>query len=475
MDMYNEEQFKHKLQGKLSEKVFHFDEREWEKAAAIIDQNKQGGKYRFIYYLSGVLLLTFAYMGFNLYSTEKTTNVITQKRIQNKEIKNTPQLLSNNPPSANNNSDKPKQLIQTEPAKVESNKTAKRFEEKNKNENSDSHVTRSFASLVTLTTAASVDQNHSVPNDNADAENFSDKNQIVSAPLNNQNTISAASSDETKQILSPGIATETNQVSTLLSSKTNNSESENGAPAIQPLKDTAQLNVSNSETLSTLPDAKKDSTMNLALNKKAITNYLNFEAGFSYMLGWKNNDGKDADGFNAVVGVNYLSNVHSNYWFGLGIQYNRVGHLESSTKTSKITRYKLGEESQVTSITPNSLHYISAPFKLHYNLNDKNSLGINYTINYLLNVECTVEEYTENILGQSNYSSYTASGYTKGFQLFTSQIGFCYRRQVYKELWLNADFIFGLNDIKENSFFGTNTVERNSGLKLTLTYNLFKH
>ena len=94
----------------------------------------------------------------------------------------------------------------------------------------------------------------------------------------------------------------------------------------------------------------------------------------------------------------------------------------------------------------------------------------------ILFMQCTkVETYTETLYTTENHETYNTGGYTEGFKLFTSQMAVFYRRQLMKDLWMNADFVFGLNDIKENSFFKINSIERNTGIKLTLTYNLFKN
>ena len=234
------------------------------------------------------------------------------------------------------------------------------------------------------------------------------------------------------------------------------------------------ISILNKNNSALAPEA--DSLLKAQLNPSvSVHNILNFELGASYMFGWKNPDGRDAAGLNAVVGLNYLSNVYQQYWFSLGIQYTSVKNLNYSSKTSKVTRYKLGEESDVTTITPSTLHYLSFPIKLQYQLNNKNSFGLGYTANYLFNVESKVETYTETLYTTENHETYNTGGYTEGFKLFTSQMAVFYRRQLMKDLWMNADFVFGLNDIKENSFFKINSIERNTGIKLTLTYNLFKN
>lgn len=199
---------------------------------------------------------------------------------------------------------------------------------------------------------------------------------------------------------------------------------------------------------------------------------LTVEAGASYLFGWKNPTGTDAQGFNPLVGLSYYTYLRPKVSVLIGAQYASVGNLNYSSVTTKITSFGMGEESQVTVITPQRLHYLIIPVKLNYHLNAKNTFGIGCNIAYLLTVDAKIESYEQGLNYTRDYNLGKTSGYTQGFKTFDTQLSVSYRRMIYKNLSVSTEGFFGLTDNKENNFFGLNVFERNKGFKLTLVYNL---
>ncbi|PBQ31833.1 hypothetical protein CNR22_08650 [Sphingobacteriaceae bacterium] len=198
------------------------------------------------------------------------------------------------------------------------------------------------------------------------------------------------------------------------------------------------------------------------------------EAGANYMLGWKNPDGRDANGFDPVFGINYFTNFKSKMALTVGLQYTSVSKLSYSNYTSRVIRLALGEESQVSVYTPTKLHYLIMPLRFEYSVNPKNALGIGCNIAYLVTTESTVETYSEKMATKYDVSTSKEKGYTKGFKPYDTQISVFYKRALHPNFAVNMEFYYGLTDIKDNTFFNSKVIERNTGLKLTLVYNFLK-
>lgn len=198
------------------------------------------------------------------------------------------------------------------------------------------------------------------------------------------------------------------------------------------------------------------------------------EAGTNYMAGWKVNDKRDGNGLNFVAGINYLHFVTRKVGVSAGIHYTSVRNLSAFSHTSTVTKYGFGEKTEVTVITPEKIHYLQLPLKIQVRINDKNFFGAGYTLGYLLTVNSKTEKRTDGF----NYATATTTGktrgYTEGFSAYDSQLSLFYRRMIYKKLFINAEMMLGLTDTRKNSFFVSNTAERNMGLKLTLMYNIFQ-
>jgi hypothetical protein len=206
-------------------------------------------------------------------------------------------------------------------------------------------------------------------------------------------------------------------------------------------------------------------------------NIFSVDMGTFYTFGWKNNGTTDAKGFNPAIGLIYTRVLKEKLNLSIALQYFSIGHLNNYTNESSVSKYGFGRENATTRITPVKIHYLSLPLKCIYGLNEKNSIGIGYTFAYLLTVNSKIENYTQRINNTTTSSPTTvtkAKGYAQGFRPIDSQINVFYRRKILNELYAQSEFFLGLTDIKQNFFFGSNFYERNTGLKITLIYNLFK-
>jgi len=218
-----------------------------------------------------------------------------------------------------------------------------------------------------------------------------------------------------------------------------------------------------------------------ATNVKPVHNHKNFlfmEAGATYLLGWNGGSNTDADGFNLVAGLNFQHYFTNNISAQIGAQYSSIGNITHTSHTISTINYDFGIEKDVTSIKYQKLHYVVAPIKVAVKIGKDNIIGIGCNVAYLLNSQSKKEKYKTysndpNAI-KNNLTSTKETGYLQGFNPIDVQTSAFYRRNIYKGLSVNAEFIFGLTDTKSNDFFKSNNFERTTGFKLTLCYDLFK-
>jgi hypothetical protein len=119
---------------------------------------------------------------------------------------------------------------------------------------------------------------------------------------------------------------------------------------------------------------------------------------------------------------------------------------------------------------------VVVPVKFAVTIRKDNIIGLGCNVGYLLNSDSKKENYTtsNNTGTKNNLKSSKEKGSVQGFNPFDIQASVFYRRKIYKGFSVNAEFIYGLTDVKDNSFFKTNSFDRNMGFKLTLCYDLFK-
>lgn len=205
-----------------------------------------------------------------------------------------------------------------------------------------------------------------------------------------------------------------------------------------------------------------------------VRHHLYLEAGMVYLNGWKTNDVRDGRGINWTGSVQYAWSVTRKLALITGLGYSEVGHLGAYSHSSKNTSYSFGERSTITTITPEKMCYLQVPFKVDYRISEKQRFGFGYVFSSLLTVKSRVESYTEGYAYSSGAIKSRQFGYTEGFNNFDSQISVFYKHRIHPQLWVNAELLMGIMDSRTNSFFGTPAVERNSGIKVSVLYNIFK-
>lgn len=228
-------------------------------------------------------------------------------------------------------------------------------------------------------------------------------------------------------------------------------------------------------TVKTETPATNDQNNDKKNNTPPSKNVFWVEAGGDYLLGWKSNGTRDANGFNLIGGLNFTHLFTNKIGISVGAQYNSISNINTAVYTAQRTSYDFGVVRDVTTVSTQKLHYITAPVKFHFAINNNNSIGAGVNVAYLINSKSTVETYTQRLNTKSNTKVETSPGYYNGFASPDVQLSLFYKRRLYKNFGVNTEFIYGLSDVKNDAFFGSaEAKQKNIGFKLTLTYDLFK-
>jgi hypothetical protein len=201
---------------------------------------------------------------------------------------------------------------------------------------------------------------------------------------------------------------------------------------------------------------------------------LYFDAGATWLKGWSGPQGYNGRGLSPVGGFGYLKRIDRQCAFGFGLSYLRVPRLAARGKTSRISSYTFGEESKVTVITPLTAHYLQVPLRFHYRISSVHQMGGGIIFSLLQDVVATVTTYDERPGSRTNYSTAKLGRYRDGFLLYDSQLSVFYGARIFRGIVLQAEFFLGLPDVKDNTFFGVEQAERNSGASLRVIYYPFR-
>lgn len=457
--MNSEKDFKDALKDKLNEKQFQFDEAAWEKASQMLDATREEKKKRpFPYFLAAGILLILSLIGFYILKPTKGANEISSANIasENTEIKNNETAIAEVKKVAS-------KTTQANSSLLEGTTTAATKKEIEKTETTNTENEND--AVVKTKTSSSKKQKI-----RAEKEIF--KNAIAVNVAKKGNTKTAKTDDQKQD--------EVAVIQTLETKAEEDVFKENPLIPVEEIKADELTTALSVLPVNVRPVKEPVTYIELPKNMSETKNntqepvhFVSFETGVSYLFGWNNPGKKDASGVNPVVGLNYY-NVSKPITFSFGIHYTMVRNLSYSSHTVTTTRYNFGEESDVMIFTPTTMHYLTAPIRIGYSVNSKNTFGLGYNVGYLFNLNSNVELYAQTAGKKGNATILKTSGYTQGFKTIDQQISIFYRRNLAKDLWLNAEFMYGLTDVKDNKFFNSNVFERNTGVKVTLIYNLFK-
>lgn len=517
--MSSEEKFKDLLKEKLEGKEFPFNPENWEKARELIDESR-GKKRRlipFILLCVGIFIsggLTFYFFNSSL---EKEETTLTQQTPQPLPVPAEKQMALPPAPGAGS-------TLKPESPAVEQN-TGNKAERTETTLNEQSRITESTSSsahepAMTKTTASKVivtgtsDRHNAQTSGAGNAQSTAmlkkkSKQQSGQANTNSAQEKNAGATEETEtagnvSVNVKGVKTKQEPVKNGSVEDSGQALPEKGGAAEAPgkslpvteavetpVKEQPQTPVVNPDPLAIAPaivspsvspeldnkvDALAVAKPDTAAELRAPVpkNFFSIEGGGSFNLGWNDDKGPDANGINPLFGINYQREVSDKYRVSLGVHYTTVGNLGNYSNESSHTRYGFGSVSDKTVITPVKIHYLYFPLRLSYVINPTSSVGVGYHFGYLLTVNSKVENYSQQLNETSGYKSSKTRGYSEGFNSYDSQLSLFYRRRLFGDLSANAELFYGLSDVKNNTFFGSRRFERNSGIKFTLIYNIFK-
>ena len=204
---------------------------------------------------------------------------------------------------------------------------------------------------------------------------------------------------------------------------------------------------------------------------KRHTQFLNVEAGASYLAGWDTKAGKDGKGFNWFGGLNYGIYLSKKIGVGLGIQLYNVSHIGQPFYSNSKTEYGFGSTSSQTVITSNSLYYGAIPVKFYYNINAQNQVGLGANVGMVMSSRNTVENYGLSDNVRVSASKSTNMGVYQGINTTNVMLSAFYKTQLGKRLYANGEIMYGVSDIFKN--LNTVNKERVLGIRLSLQYTLF--
>jgi hypothetical protein len=454
-----EEEFDKIIRQKLEESAFPFDEKNWEKASRLLDEQRKiggittGKKY---YYLAFSLLAVVAVGIFAISYTvsnrsdytvisdnsTKLLAIVSSETTKREETK----LLSNNK-TKNSITPASDAVLKKSPTNADKVKNLIAQSSYIKNE-----TTKSKSSVKGKTiTPASMQVNSGSINPSKKTESIINTNEKTAFKIEQENNLETSKSNLVTEDLKGELIT--NEPITFIT---------NTFPAYFS-KQNIVLNRLN---------MFKHYDEDYYKSKNRKTHFLNIEAGACYLLGWDTKLGKDAKGFNWYGGLNYGIYFSKNVSVSAGVQVYNIAHIEQPFFTGSKTDYSFSSVTTNTTLTSNTLYYAAVPIKISYIINQQNKIGLGFNVGFLVNSKNKVETYTLLDNGKINNVVTNNTGVYKGTNTRNMLLNAFYTTQLTNRIGVNVEFVYGISDIFDNTNTINNT-ENSVGLRLSLQYTLF--
>lgn len=284
-------------------------------------------------------------------------------------------------------------------------------------------------------------------------------------------TVQNSSSPVTDVSVSQAVQPKNNSESTHATVK---SDSGNKA-STQPANNNAKVAKTDSTRAKADSSSRQVASLPPIHREPSGVNTISVELGAGYSLGWKYGDTAQGRGIAPIAGIGYTHSFNSKWGIKIGAQASAIDFTSTVPYTIKHTTYDFGYNSVDTTVTTKWLFYLAVPLQVEYKLDDKDAIGIGGSVSYLITAwgkisTSSASSYFNTPQANKEYTQYE---YVKGFNLWNASVCLLYKRSITKNFSFYVSPYFGLMDMKSNTFFKQTKFERDSGIKILLSYNIF--
>ncbi len=184
------------------------------------------------------------------------------------------------------------------------------------------------------------------------------------------------------------------------------------------------------------------------------------------------NDNKGIIGFTG--GIYYQRAFSKHIELGVSAVYSSRGALNND-KTITNSEFGFGVENDKTTISPQTLHYLTIPLYLRFNITQRSHLLVGACYYRLLTTTSKITHTTENSFGVLESSTEKQTGEHAGFRKNDIAAFIGYELTLFDRMNTGLQFSYGFYDITQNSYNNIKGTDRNISLQLQLKYDLIRH
>ncbi len=443
---------------KLDSREFAFDEKAWADMENLLDAQEKRKKRAFFWYFSASMLVILVAGGAYYYSQKADTGNVTLS-VEQKSVVHSPQPIANRQKLITDN----KQL-KANSQKEEGKNEIKAVETpQNEAKKSAPAATKKITTQTLKTSTAS----SKISNTKAVAQN-----QIFETATTTNENLAVTTLSQNEEIKQSEASFETSDFKNEILTTT-----EKETVSVQ--KETEK----EEEKVLAVDSAKAEEQTPESENKNPLTapgketkNAWGIMAGVGGWAGY-NEAGKNGLGFTG--GIYYQRALSKRFDLGLSILYTSRGGLNTH-KSFVNSNYGFGIESDVTIVSAQTLHYLSLPLTIRFNISPRSHIYIGAAYYQLFATTSKITNQTENSFGVVESNTEKQTGEHKAFRNNDLVAFLGYDLTLFSRMSVGLQINYGFFDNVNNSYYTMygytpKQFDRNMGLQLQLKYDLIRH
>jgi hypothetical protein len=199
-------------------------------------------------------------------------------------------------------------------------------------------------------------------------------------------------------------------------------------------------------------------------------NIFSIEVGTEYSGGWQIGSITQGQGFNPIIGVGYERYINHNWFIKTGLQFSTFGNMKTLTYNYQ---HSVGNEIYDSVITTKRLYFLRIPVQAEYFIGHNSSLGLGGSVWFLLGnsgYATTYQQLDNN--PPSNVMQYSQNAPLNGYSSVNASAYALYRYTFSRKFSMYGIYYFEVTNMKNESFFGNDIIERTHGFQIVASYSL---
>lgn len=193
--------------------------------------------------------------------------------------------------------------------------------------------------------------------------------------------------------------------------------------------------------------------------------------GQSFLAGFGSKSGETF--FNPEIGLGYEKVFGAHFSASAAVSYFQISGIQHVAEYSQTT-LDFGFNTTLTQIRTNKLHFAYLPIQANWDFTRRSSLTGGIGVSYLINGLSLVTVSEIDNFSNTEVDRYEDWGYVGGYKSINASLLAGYEFRITPDWTFGLQYQYGLTEITKQEVYGISREDRNSRLRATLKYSIWR-